>query len=147
LEKSTNGLDFFNTAVFLVSPEMDRYSFNEKQTNEQVYYRLKLINDKGMVTQSQVLAFKPEIDRQNNFKVYPTVVNTSFTATLNTTRAGQATIELMDLNGRTMMRKNLSLALGMNNIQVFDLGRLSPGSYVVTVRGERTNFQSTIIKQ
>lgn len=147
LLKSTNGSDFTTEALFLVTPGIYKFDYIDRNLSAKVYYRLKMLSDKNFETQSNILTFKPDLVIKNGLKVYPSFVSSSFTATIKSEVFEDGFLEITDLNGRKVRWQPISLQPGINNLQVYDLDRVSAGSYFIVVRKNSGNYQSMIIKQ
>lgn len=64
---------------------------------------------------------------------YPNPVTNGLFVHIQTLKAGAASLELLDLSGRVLLRKDVQLAVGVNDIGWSDVRqqRLTPGVYIV----------------
>ena len=77
----------------------------------------------------------------NTFTIYPNPAQNTFNAIINMDNSGNYSLTVCDVTGKTEISKKLSLQKGSQNITV-DAGRLSPGVYFVTLKGD-DNFTQT----
>ncbi|NNC51287.1 MAG: T9SS type A sorting domain-containing protein [Flaviramulus sp.] len=78
----------------------------------------------------------------NDFRIYPNPTSDKFT--IKSTRSlGDVTLELIDINGRKMMSKKATL---IGEVEL-NLKSLSPGLYILKIKGEYINASEKIIKK
>jgi len=68
----------------------------------------------------------------NSFIVYPNPANMSFNATINSSNATSALMEVMDVTGKTMISKTIAVQAGTQTIST-DVSQLAPGMYFVNL--------------
>jgi Secretion system C-terminal sorting domain len=112
-----------------------------------VYYRLKMINSNEEVQYSNVLVFHTDGNTKQAFKMYPSVIADNATVNISTSKNEQASLQVVDLNGRSVYQKNISLQEGNNNIAVSGFSRLPQGTYVAVVNSNgELHAQKIMIK-
>jgi hypothetical protein len=78
--------------------------------------------------------------------VFPNPSSTSFNVHFNLPKEDALTIELYDMQGMLILKKNLGkLLLGEHN-ETFDLSNVPEGSYVCRINGKSQSVNKTIIK-
>jgi Secretion system C-terminal sorting domain len=117
------------------------------QTEGIVYYRLKLQNENGKYTYSDILIMKTKSNAVNGFKVYPNLVESGATITLSASKTENAELMIVDLGGRIMSRQQTRLAQGNNSIQLTDTDRLIAGNYIVVLSVGNEKMIQKIIKR
>lgn len=122
-----------------------RFSDNEQLTAT-TYYRLKMISANGFVQYSNILAFRAANDNQNSFKVYPSVINSSATVSMQAQKAGTTVFNLVDMSGRLVFHQNIMVQEGTNNIVINGFDKLNAGNYIALVRNGNELVQQKISK-
>jgi hypothetical protein len=102
--------------------------------NSVAYYRLKMIGADGNVTYSNILTFRTTDGGAQQFKVYPSVVNSSVTVAVKGDQSGAATLQVLDYAGRVVKQQNITVQEGNNNVMVSGLGNINTGNYVVSLK-------------
>jgi hypothetical protein len=110
------------------------YNFNDNTALQgTVYYRLKMINSDQTVQYSSMLVFRIDGNNKQVFKMYPSVINENATVNISAAKNEQTVLQIIDLNGRGVYQKNISLQEGENNVSVSGFSRLPQGTYVAVV--------------
>jgi hypothetical protein len=116
--------------------------------NNVAYYRLKLIGVDGNVAYSNILTFRSADGGSQQFKVYPSVVNSSVTVAVKGERTGAATFQVLDLSGRVVKQQNITVQEGNNNVMVSGLNNINTGNYVVSLKtSDNQVYTQKIFKQ
>lgn len=150
VEKSGNTANDF-TAIgevwITTESNTSHYAFNDNNASGSVaYYRLKIVSANGQVSYSNVLAFRLNETKQQ-FKMYPSVINDNATVNLNAAKAEQTTVQVVDLSGRTVFSKNISLQQGDNNIAINGLSNLHNGTYVAWIKAGDAIYSQKLMIQ
>ena len=151
VERATSANQFY--AIGEVWPNTDETQVNfvyadNMLLNGQAYYRLKLVAANGSVTYSNILAFRNAAGGQDDYKVYPSLVQSSATVTVKSEKSGSAIFRLVDLSGRTVLQQQVTLQEGVNNVVVNNLGTVNTGNYVAVIKTADNKMHSQkIIKQ
>lgn len=103
------------------------------ETYATVYYRLKSVDLNGSYTYSSTIRLDAEKTKANSIAVYPNPFTTSFTASVNATSDGLATIEVYDLQGTQVLVQNAQVVAGANTIIISNTEQLKSGIYVVKI--------------
>lgn len=99
-----------------------------------IYYRLKQVDNDQRSTYSKVVAVKlsseaTTVSMQTGPNPFMDKISIGFDAGEN----GSADIRISNITGKTMISKKFTISNGYNNLQVFGLGTLSSGMYMVQV--------------
>lgn len=148
VEKGNSPSQF--SAISEVTTVAGKTNFNYTDNtgiNAVAYYRLKMIAADGAITYSNILTFRAA-DGGQSFKVYPSMVNSSVTVAVKGEKTGAATFQLLDYAGRVVKQQSFTVQEGNNNVVVNDLGNITPGNYIVSLKtNDNQTFTQKIIKQ
>ena len=137
VEKSADPSSFSAIASVPVKTKnsvTDNYNFTDNAVLQgNVYYRLKMITVNEVVQYSNVLVFHAAGSNKQTFKMYPSVINDNATVNIAASKNEQTSLQLVDLNGRSVYQKNISLQEGDNNVAVSGFSRLPQGTYIAVV--------------
>jgi hypothetical protein len=148
LEKSENGKNYTEIGSFY-SPKQgaiqSQYT-DEASNSGNVYYRLKLVSVSGEIKFSNILAFKMgEGVLTKTLDVYPSVFATQFTAKVNADASEVGTLQMVDLSGRVVYQKQVTLQAGVNNFSVNDMNVHAKGNYVVALKTSKGLFTRKVV--
>lgn len=103
-----------------------------------VYYRLKQIDFNGKFEYSNIVKVTANSANVNGISVSPNPYSTDFNVTFNAISAGNASIELVDIQGRSVGTQSFDVVAGINNTNFNNASALQAGVYFVrlTVNGE-----------
>jgi hypothetical protein len=146
IERSADGRDFKsvdfvkgagNSAKPLTYAYTDNKAFNQAGSNI-LYYRLKQVDFDGKYVYSQVIKVNKDEVEANALTVFPNPYAADFTIAFTANRDGDAAIEIVDIQGKTVVRHNTSVVSGNNTIPVTASADLNAGVYFVrlTINGE-----------
>jgi len=108
--------------------------FTDNNFTTTSYYRLKMVTTSGAVQYSSIVVIRGGTASDNSFKVYPSVINSTATVSVNAVRGQQATLQLVDLNGRTISQQNLNLQQGSNNLSISKPANITSGTYLAVIK-------------
>lgn len=112
------------------------------------YYRLRMVSASGEEHLSSVLYFRAGSEAAPaGLSLYPNLVQNQTTINYKSERQSTAVLQIFDLNGKIVYRKNMNIQEGTNNIVVTDLGKLIRGNYIVSLSENNKMFTQKIIKQ
>lgn len=143
-----NGISFTAIGKLTVNSENEnfKYSFKDMDShNGNIYYRLKLIGLNGSLKYSNILFFQGD-DVKNDFKVYPSLVQSSTTIQVKSEKSAIAVFQVVDYSGRVIIQKNMPVQEGTNNIVMNDLGNMQRGNYVALVKINNKTYNQKIFK-
>ncbi|MEY3444030.1 MAG: hypothetical protein RLZZ519_2311, partial [Bacteroidota bacterium] len=78
--------------------------------------------------------------------LYPNPTSGKVALELNIPHATQATLQLMDVNGKVILQQLTALNAGNHNVEL-DLSQLSAGMYLVRVVAEDIHWQTKVVKE
>ncbi len=133
IERSSNGTDFSFTATCTTNTKeyKDVNAARFCTNNNNLFYRLKLIDQQGTFSYSPVIMVKV-----NNRASFVTSIRPMFAAgkiavSLNTAQPGKVTLRLCDISGQLIKTMQVNVSNG-NSIQYMDgLYALPPGVYAL----------------
>jgi len=146
-----NGTSDFTTigelSVNGTNSQQGNFSFQDNNYFEgNVSYRLKLIYEQGHVKYSNVLRFHSGI-AENDFKMYPSVIQNSATIQVKSESTGAAIFQLVDYSGRVVLQKNVMVQEGTNNILLNELATIHTGNYIAFIKVKNKVYNQKIFKQ
>jgi hypothetical protein len=140
VEKSTDGRNF--TAIGTVKAANQRsYSFNDAQSAENSYYRLKIVDLDGGYKYSYIVSVKAKLDA--NISLSPNPVKSSLMIQHPKANA-TSHIQIMSASGQLLRDIRLSANAVISNV---DMSGLSSGLYHVVYKNGSDIFSKTVLKQ
>jgi hypothetical protein len=106
------------------------YSTVDEHPDELTYYRLKQNDNDGKYTYSNIILIKRPALSITNF--YPNPTSGDFNINLSSAEDAHVKINVIDISGRELISKYVSIDKGANTINI-DVSGLSKGSYFVRV--------------
>jgi hypothetical protein len=146
LEQSTNGNDWtFISSLEAAGNSTERlnYSYFIERSDKINYIRLRQLDVNGEEKIYGPLA----VNCKASFEVttYPNPSDDNFNLIIHSVEDNKAgTMQLIDLNGRVLLEKNLSLNKGINLFQIDNVSNLVKGTYIISVSGD--SLETTQIK-
>jgi hypothetical protein len=89
----------------------------------------------------------PTVDKKYEITVNPNPFSNRIVLSIGSLKAEKAVVKLFDLQGRTVISKNIQVEAGIIAVELKELGKLGKGMYFVEVKGESINFSQKILKQ
>jgi hypothetical protein len=123
-----------------------RFSDNETLSGS-TFYRLKMTAKNGQVQYSNILAFSAKSNSNKSFKVYPSIIQSTATLSIEASSKGASTLQVFDLSGRVVMQQPLQISEGTNTVLVNGWDKLPSGQYIATVRTGEQQYQQAVVKQ
>ena len=109
------------------------------------YYRLQQVDIDGQISYSGTVDIY--FGNETLVTLYPNPVNTTLNLDINTPKATDVSIKIMDATGRTVRMVEMSLQAGSNS-NMIDVQSLSDGVYMVHVTNHKgLNYSQTIRKK
>jgi hypothetical protein len=146
LEQSTNGNDWtFISSLEAAGNSTERlnYSYFIERSDKINYIRLRQLDVNGEEKIYGPLA----VNCKASFEVttYPNPSDDNFNLIIHSVEDNKAgTMQLIDLNGRVLLERNLSLNKGINLFQIDNVSNLVKGTYIISVSGD--SLETTQIK-
>ncbi|HEX4957636.1 MAG TPA: T9SS type A sorting domain-containing protein [Lacibacter sp.] len=151
LTRSFNGTDFKTISVALQDGnkrEEIQYTDNlESYTHDKVYYRLKLIEESGLVVYSSIVTVSFKNVEIKQLQLAPNPVNNYTVVTFKSDVSGSAVVQILDASGKMKLQKTVQTEKGVNNISINNLEHLSKGFYLVRIISNNRIETGKLIKQ
>ena len=151
IERSGNGSAFDKIGHVLASGNgisNKSYAFIDTKPLSTInYYRLKMIDNDGKFTYSNVIVFTG--DRSKGIivsNVKPNPFNETINLSVVIQQAQPLTIQLVDMVGRVVATKNVQATEGNNDIVYGGLSQLSDGIYYLRVITTDVSLQQKVLK-
>jgi len=114
--------------------------------SNQIFYRLKLVDEDGRFFYSKVIAFKIN-STQNDLTIYPNPARTEIFISLTTDKRNKLHVKILDASGKTLYDQQKEIQKG-NNIFPVTTSRLKAGSYLLQLilNGETKTSKFNVIK-
>lgn len=143
VEKSFNGVDFRTAAYVFADLGFTAYTFNDKASDQTVYYRIKAIGKAGEVVYSDVAKAIGSSAQVPGFAAYNDgkghlVVNL-VSPTLQVIQ-----VALVNMNGQVVKKLSRTVAEGNNSFSAAETAGLAPGIYVLQVLTEGDAFTAKV---
>jgi hypothetical protein len=121
------------------SNQTTNYFYQDMMIGGVSYYRLVQVDFDGEYEVFGPISVDCEIS-ESSMKVYPNPTDADFTVLIQTTETFEnATIELVDLSGRSVQVKQMNITPGSTMIK-FETDNINPGTYIVRIKGENDKF-------
>lgn len=149
IERSLDG-NIFGAVASLNSynngQDVNLYSFNDPDTIQSlIYYRLKITDDQGAIKYSSILKLNGMIQKSIAVNVrnpFDQRIHFNVTAPDN----GRANVDLINLQGAVMRRREVNLDNGVNSIVIDNTDLLPAGIYILRIQFNGTVVQRKITK-
>ena len=134
LQHSIDGQNFSPIAQIKATGNSN-YSYSDNlvsSTSLLYYYRLKSVDKDGNFKYSPVL--KISIQPNGSFvNANPNPFKQKLVVTIKSLTKDKATIIMRDVSGRQLLKENKTVSTGTNVIEINDVGKLSKGTYLLTI--------------
>jgi hypothetical protein len=138
VERSFDGVSFSTVGVVMDGMQggatQKTYQFKdlatELATKNVVYYRLKQVDNTGRVTYTNVVVVRFQATGGVVMQTSPNPFTENLNVGFSSTEAGNATINILNINGQKTIVKLASVSKGYNTIQIDGLSSLARGTYV-----------------
>lgn len=145
LEYSTDGSAYTKIAELFPEPGtgLKNYSYLHQQVlGKTAYYRLKIVENDGSHSYSDVIQLRRDKVTISVEQVYPNPFTSKITLQLESPANAEVQVKLTDFSGKTVRKETLSLKSGANKIDLTQLDPLPAGIYMLGVQNE--TFSQTI---
>jgi Secretion system C-terminal sorting domain len=140
VERSIDGKIFSKIAIVqkgTTNGNTKNYDYNDDlnglQNNSVLYYRLKQINVDGSFSYSAIQVVRLKSNTNVVMQVSPNPFVEKLVVRFTSTEKANAEIRITNLNGATVVAKQITVGKGYNNINVDGLINLSSGIYVASL--------------
>ena len=138
IERSTGGIEYVTIATILPLPtsnnnKLYHYTDADVRLNEPLlHYRIKLIQLNGNVVYSRVMQVKSTM-QMTGPAITPNPVTDNATLYFIADNAAAITVQIVDLKGKPVWKKQYTANTGMNKLPLNNLQAVPDGVYVVHV--------------
>ena len=147
VEKSGDG-NLFTQLGKLDAATLDgKYTFTDNNPfSGNNYYRLKIVDNDGSVTYSNIVLLKAGLNE--NISIYPNPVRNEIGINLSALKEGNYSMQLTDMNGHVLLSKNYYISSG-NRVISLPVTQFSTGSYILIIKNSKgeNRFTQKIFKQ
>ncbi len=132
VERSIDGNRFVLIGSKSIQQSVLQYQFEDRFMQQTTYYRIKTYTKDGNYRYSKVVVIKP-VATADEMVVYPNPVNQgTIQLSYVVSKAGQATIQLLDNAGRKLQSTTGFVTIG-NQVESIDISNLRAGTYYITL--------------
>jgi len=152
VERSVDNNSFARTgAQVQAGGDSERPSYYQLNDNiagltssDVIYYRVKLVDQDGKVTYSNIVAVR--ISRKPGVTVWPNPFHSEVTVSVTTEKETTIDIALIDVNGKLLKKATQQVPRGISKIILRDLQQLPGGVYLVEITDKMagTTYQKLI---
>lgn len=149
IERGNGSSDFTTIGEISVdetNSQQINFSFQDNKSFEgNVSYRLQLIAENGGIKYSNVLMFHLG-NMENDFKMYPSVIQTSATVQIKSETLTTAKFQLIDYSGKVLLQKNIKMHEGINDFTINNLDLVPPGNYIAVIKINNKLYNQKVIR-
>ncbi len=136
LEISEDGNSFLKLVIVPINSTTTaskKYSFTNKNVLSPTnYYRLKMVDNDGRFTYSNIIKLTASAGYKNTLEVKPIPASSDLTITVKALETYKSTIEIINIKGQIVFKKGIQIYKGFN-IASIDVGNLPRGSYLLRI--------------
>lgn len=144
VEKSLDGITFRKIADQPAKGQ-ENYTLIDPQTAPNSFYRVKSVDLDGKYQYSRVIALSLSNDPRQQLKVYPNPGSGDVTLQYDALEEGRVDIQIIDVTGRVLLQKSISVQKGRNLFSINALVRLGPGHYIIQVKRGASALSSSFV--
>jgi type IX secretion system substrate protein len=134
IQYSTDGINFSTIGDVNYITGKTSYTYIHQTPQQGTnYYRLKLVDENGRYTYSNILLVNLNENTNNKLLLYPNPVTDFATLQFNADSKQQVTIDIFDNTGRKIINRNFNAEKGQNYFSLPDIQYLSRSIYMVKV--------------
>ena len=141
IEQSNDGYKFQNIGTVKKNSKQE-YRFIDKQPfGGTTYYRLKMVENTGDTKLSNIQPIN--INTPTKIKIYPNPTSSEMTIDYQSENRGEVNIQILDLLGKVILQKHLSVEKGQTLIPI-NLSEVADGIYNITIENQNQKFSEKI---
>jgi hypothetical protein len=126
--------------------ELQTYRLTDEQPLPLGYYRLKAVDFDGQYEYSPVVVIERGMKGFVITNVFPVPVADELTLRMTLAEPASLSIDIADLNGRTLLTFEPQLEAGLRDVQL-DVSQLTAGIYFIQVNNGKMSWSERIMKQ
>ena len=152
VQRSTDNVNFVPTGQQVQasgeSETKKEYQMNDKLPaqlrSDVVYYRVKLVDQDGKVTYSNIVVVR--ISKKPGVTVWPNPFLSNVTISITTENETTIDVNMIDVSGRVLKTISQSVPRGISQISLKDLDQLPAGVYLMEIADKRagTTYQKLL---
>jgi Secretion system C-terminal sorting domain len=147
VEKSSDGNNYTTLTKVNALTGENNYAFADNSANTgNAFYRIKLADADGSFKFSNVLRVKTGGKTFSLNSIYPTLASSQINLQISSDKKTNASIEIIDINGRLLKKQALILSDGIVTYPV-NVSSLSAGTYLVRITAEEEILTGRFAKQ
>lgn len=144
IERSIDGKNFETIAAVAASKLTNNYQYDDEQAAlGKNFYRLRIIDKNAKVRLSNVEVVEVACDQK--FAVYPNPASNKFSIEYQSLIAADATLRVVDMLGRVVMKENVAIQAGANTASI-DISSWVDGAYIIEFIIGDNQHRATLIK-
>jgi hypothetical protein len=146
IERSEDGNDFKAIGIVQAAGESQmpkQYSFKDYEMLPMATYRIRLVDNDGSSVLSRVVILRKAVKNLIVEKMY--LQNNCVVFLISSNINQQATIQLLDVSGKTLVSQKVTLSKGFNT-NVLQTGHLPSGMYIGVVNSDNRKYSVQVIK-
>jgi hypothetical protein len=150
IEKSTSGTSFSKignvSANRGTGGTIKKYNFTDDHLAGNInFYRLKQVDTDGKFSYSKVITLRTELS-DNSVKIFPSPFKNNINISVNALTNEKLDVHIIDQSGRTVKQYSMQVSPGINSFNISNLSDLTPGTYVIRLKGKTTYYQHKLVK-
>lgn len=148
VERSADGMNFSTIGKLdgqINSRTEHRYTFNDEKPLMLSFYRLKQVDIHGVVTYSRIVRVVREALPVTLNITFPNPAHDILKLNLETSEAGPARLNIVDISGKSLVNKTINLQKGISQENLV-ISKLAPGVYYLIVTRENSRKTVQFIK-
>ncbi len=150
IERSENGINF-NFIGSLLPNQSNNFNYTYidpiKLVNNLTYYKLKFYKQDGTFEYSTVLKIKKGENATAFGNIFPLPAKDNISIEiLNAKKDNNAIMQIIDLNGKLICSKKITLIDGYNLVNNVEISKIIPGIYTIKVINHDFTFVKKLIK-
>jgi len=150
VEYSTDGTSFTHIATITAQGTgtgTKDYSYLHQQVHEKpAYYRLKIIDNDGKYSYSEIIVIKRGKTQYSVEQVYPNPFDKKMTVSIESPSVSIVELTLSDISGKTVRNLSANVKAGNNKIELAELDNLAPGLYILRIRNDEFSSSLRLMK-
>lgn len=146
VQRSSIGSDFSTIARVPASGRSDyRFTDDNLSAGSNWYYRLRVVDADGGASYSKVVLIRSSQGAQ--LRVYPNPFRSVLKLEIEANSSGPGNLVLAGMDGRTLIRKQINLRSGINEILLPETAGLTNGTYVLKLIVQKEESTIKVVKQ
>ena len=139
VERSGDGSNFYTMAVVIAKQNVSNYmTYDPGITVSRQFYRIKQSLQNGSIIYSPVVTVNTGFTQELIIFPNPVAWDNIVNIIMNSQNAGRIQLSLIDLSGKTIIKKNATLINGSNRLRLA-LNDAKPGTYILKIYSDNNS--------